>query len=194
MSTTQPDTTPVNPLAGATDTFTVVDHQRTKKDGRVDVPGRLVAPGLAITASLVPKSKPELPDRFCLTHVGTGLSVVATVCAVHIQQTAEVAAAAGIDWTITGNSEMGAAILVSGKAEEILAARRACDARWCKVGDGPEPLSAAAACDTCDWETDGTDEDQWPLTREEATELALDHECPREVKVQAPGSEKWTVL
>jgi hypothetical protein len=179
---------PVNPLTGELTTVTVAN--RHFEGGKGDVQGRVVAPGLAITP--LPKLNPKHPDRYSVTHIPTGLAVIPEACGVHVQQAADVTVELGVDWSIPNKEEVTAAGKAAGFLEILIDARFSCSGRWCELGDGPEPPTWSARCTVCGWEWDEYDDvgdTEWPLTADEAKQLADRHECDPYVEVQSPAGE-----
>lgn len=187
--TTSPTTTePVNPLTGELATITVVD--RRYPSGVGEVQGRVVVAGLALVPT--PKDSPKEPNRYALTHIGTGLAVIPGTCGVHALQAAEKAISVGADWTIASQESMVREIKAIDAFMEVLTSIRfACSPRWCTTGDGPEPSSWSARCLTCSWEWSEEEDDDWPLTREEAAAKAAAHSCGPEVELRSPETGSW---
>lgn len=179
MRTSETATEPVNPLTGDLTTIAVAKKAATGET--TDVQGRLVAPGLAITPSLsTPANK---PSRFKLTHVPTGLMVGRPWCGTHVQEIAEVAVAADVDWTAGQDQTVAAIKAVDGLSKQF---SYWCD-DWCE-GDGPLPPVWLVRCNTCDWELD---DHEGALTAEEAKRAAADHQCEPEIEIRHPETGKW---
>jgi hypothetical protein len=188
MTADTPDTAPVNPLTGELTTITV--HYRTAPDGKAEVLGRIVVPGLALTPAL--RDNPKQPARYSLTHTPTGLAVIPGVCGVHARKGAEAATSVDVDWTIPDAKQMVAAIKTrDGFMEALALIRQGCSSRWCTDGDGPKPQSAEARCLTCGWQWDEWEDGGWPLTREEATAKATDHRCDPETEIRLSDTGEW---
>lgn len=150
---------------------------------RVEVLGRVVAPGLAITP--VVDEKPHR-SRYRLTHVPSGLAVGAGQCAAHIAEAVERATGFGIDWT-ADKALVVEAVKAAG-VPNVLGVAPFC--RGHCVGDGPQPPSWSVRCHTCDWWWD-EEEDEGPLDAKAAKSMARDHECEPEVQIAPPDSERW---
>jgi hypothetical protein len=178
---------PINPLTGDLTTVTVSDTRTGT--GKAQVQGRLVAPGLALTPER--KSNPKHPDRYAVTHIPTGLAVIPGACGVHALENGEAAAAVGIDWTITDQKAMVDAIRTAGVMQQLMAHWHTCNGRWCTVGDGPEPKSWSFRCLTCRSEWDEYQDDDWPLSYEEARAEAEAHSCEPEMELQSAETGEW---
>lgn len=61
--------------------------------GSKDVPGRIVAPGLALTPSVINDA------RHVITHLPSGVTLVYGRCPVHAQAAADMLTAGSFDWT-----------------------------------------------------------------------------------------------
>jgi len=149
----------------------------------IPVEGRVIAPGLAITASLGGN------NRYVITHTPSGLAVMNDRCAEHIDAIAALITAHPIDWTRSDPH-------VVGKDPEVR--RVVSDANgkvgWCRGRCNPSTPPAptwSVRCNTCDWEWE--DEDgEGPLDAKAAKEMARDHECEPEVELCPPGDDaKW---
>lgn len=177
---------PVNPLTGDLTTITVARRSGPPPETE-DVQGRIVKPGLAITPARADKALPGRP-RFNLTHEATGLSVEALMCGKHIQDAAALADASPVDWTATDRHVVVADI----KSTDLIQHLRTiapCPDGYC-AGDGPAPPSYGVRCQTCDWEWVDEDE-EGPLSFEDAQRQADDHECEPEVQIMSPVTGKW---
>jgi hypothetical protein len=62
------------------------------------IPGWSVAPGLAVHPSW--QDGEPVTGRYSLTHLASGSTIAAELCARHVDQAAAVAIATGIDWTV----------------------------------------------------------------------------------------------
>lgn len=185
MAEQTPNVEPVNPLTGELTAMTVVRRSRPLETEEVQ--GRVVKPGLAITAAREDMDRAGRL-RFNLTHIPTGLGVAMRMCGKHVQVAADLAAASVVDWTEADSKAMANAV----KATDLLDLLRPvapCPGGYCE-GDGPEPPSYEVRCNTCDWEW--FDEyDEGPLSREDAARMADDHECDPEVEIKSPITGKW---
>jgi hypothetical protein len=173
---TQTTATRIDPLADDTVPVTVMHGGET-----TEVPGRIVAPGLAITRSAEFK---EHRPRYNLTHIPSGLTIGITRCGAHIEPTASLAAELGVDWTADKDVVIEA-LMAEGRIGRLRTGaqcRRHCD------GDGPEPKSWEVCCHTCHWEWE---DDEGPLDVKQAKEMARDHECQPEVQILPPDSSRW---
>jgi hypothetical protein len=164
----------------ATQTVTI---QRYGKP--VEVEGRVIAPGLAITPSVQ-------DNRYALTHIPSGLAFLTDRCSAHIDRVAEMAASLsaehGIDWTqddksLTGQPETRKKLFVV--ADAIQSEFGFCRGRACGQEDAP---TWRVRCNTCDWEWDD-EYDEGPLNAKEAKRMARDHECEPDIEIQAPDSD-----
>lgn len=180
MGNTQTATEPINPLAGQLQIVAV--HDSKSATGAREVEGAPVAPGLAITPS---QSERHRNGRYCVTHLPSGLIVGRPCCGQHVQDVAAIAVRSGIDWNLEKNPLIEALRAVDGLMDQL--AYRCSE--WC-VGDGPEPPSYGVHCHTCDWEWED-EYDEGPLTREQARQMAGNHECQPEVLIQSPVTGKW---
>jgi hypothetical protein len=176
---------PVNPLTGGLTTITVI--RRISPLEREEVHGRVVKPGLAITPARSGKSLPGRP-RFNLTHIPTGLSVEALMCGQHVKDAAELAAASTVDWTQAGRDAVIADINSTDLTEKLRTIAP-CKGGYC-AGDDEAPPSYRVRCSTCAWEWED-EEDDGPLSLEDAIRKARGHECEPEVQVMSPVTGKW---
>jgi hypothetical protein len=175
---TQTTATRIDPLADGTVPVTV-----THGGESTEVPGRIVAPGLAITR--VAESKEHRP-RYSLTHVPSGLTIGITRCGAHIEPVARLAAELGVDWA-ADKGVVIEALMAEGRIGRL---RTGAQCRGHCDGDGPEPKSWGACCHTCHWEWED-EHDEGPLDAKQAKEVARDHECRPEVQICAPDSTRW---
>lgn len=172
----------VDPLTG--DLITVKVSSRKADSGFREIPGKVVVPGLAITAN---EGDGKKPARYSLTHVPSGLAAGRSHCGLHAQEVAAAAVDAGIDWTV-GKDAVVAAIKAKDGLTDALFKRGCSD--WCK-GDGPKPPSYNVRCNTCDWEWDDDEYDEGPLSREDAERMGMDHECEPWIEIKSPVTGKW---
>jgi hypothetical protein len=184
LSATQESTERVNPLTGTLDTVRVA-----RGPDRVEVQGRTVKPGLAITP-VAPEDERVGRPRYNLTHTPTGLALRTRMCGSHIEVAAKLAAESAVDWTIADKDEVVAAIKATDLLDHIVPITR-CGDSYC-AGDGPEPPSYGVRCVTCDWEWED-EYDEGPLTLEDAKQQASDHECEPWIEIQSPVTGKWHV-
>lgn len=149
----------------------------------INVEGRVIADGLAITASL------GGGNRFVITHTPSGRAVVSDRCAEHVEAIAATIAKADIDWTRSDPHEVGNDPEVRRVVLGALENYPLCFKR-CNPSTPAEP-SWSVRCTTCDWEW----EDEFgegPLDAKAAKEMARDHECEPEVELCPPGEDaRW---
>jgi hypothetical protein len=179
--TTETVTQPINPLVGDLQTINVAQTKH-QGDGTREVPGRIVAPGLAIVPTV---HNDGTPQHYTLTHVPSGFRASGIRCGLHIQESINTATSHGIDWTVGKEQVIAAIKAVDGLPWEL---RGGCP-DWC-TGDGPKPPSWRVRCDTCWWEWED-EHDEGPLDENGAREAARGHVCERQVEIQAPGADEW---
>lgn len=179
MTTAQTSPAPTDPLAGDLQTVHVVNPRTA--NGFHQTRGRVVAPGLAITAS-ADTDQPH-PNRYRLTHLPTGLALGTPHCGVHIHAAVQVAVGSGIGWT-AGKDTVTAAAQQIGLAQQL---RPLLCRRWCD-GDGPKPPSWGVSCTTCGWQSD--EDRDGPLDADDARRLADDHMCEPDVHLEPPNTDK----
>jgi hypothetical protein len=175
----------VNPLAGDLTTIKVADSRAS--DERREVQGLIVAPGLGITPHR--DNDGEKPNRYCLTHIPSGLAAGTNHCGMHVQQAAKTAIAADIDWTADKTTVVAEIKAAEGLIDALFHLR--CT-DWCE-GDGPQPPSYSVRCSTCDWQydPDEDDYDEGPLTFEDARRMGRDHECEPFIEISVPDTSDW---
>lgn len=160
----------------------------------LSVEGEQIVPGLAITPALKHNDAYDgseiNPNRWALTHVPSGRTVVSGRCRLHIDQAAAVAGAAAIDWTIPDPKAMAAAIVAAKAMPDIAAViGRGCP-KWKTDCSEPDPPSWSVRCKTCDWVSE-EDEDDGPIDGKRARYLADNHECEPWVEICPPGETRW---
>lgn len=134
MDGTNPSTGPAVP-AGPVDPMTGDLTPVTVRWGGLPLAldGRLVAPGLAITASPTNKAAGLRGPRYDLVHVGSGRYVVSHRCGAHIRDAADVAVGTGLDWTAPAD-EVTVAVRALDLSRLVRAAIGVCRPWYC-VGD-----------------------------------------------------------
>lgn len=159
-------------MSEQTETIAIRLHGKT-----VDVEGRIVMPGLAIT--------PTTDNRYSITHTPSGRALIQGRCARHIETAAElVVAAAGIDWT-RDSKTVGTDETVRVLALNILHEVPYCERRCDNAYDGP---SWRVRCDTCRWEWED-EYNEGPLDAKAAKQVAREHECEPEVYLSPPDDD-----
>jgi hypothetical protein len=173
---------PVNPLIGDLAVISVYD--REAENHSVEAPGRIIAPALAITAST--RSNAKTPTRYQLVHVPSGVRASSLQCGLHIEDVANMAVQASIDWSADKSDVEAAIKAVAGLPKALMGG--GCPT-WCD-GDGPKAPSYEVCCTTCDWES-GDESDEGPLSLEDAKRAAFDHECEPRIQIKSPVTGKW---
>lgn len=158
------------------------------------IEGELVAPGLAITPALRPNAdthQPEpRPNRWTMTHTPTGRSFGLSRCRTHIEQAAQLAAEAPVDWTTPDMHAVADAVKATTLLLDIRAAmRNPCPDRKPDCSQ-PDPPTWRVRCKTCTWEW-GEDDEEGVLDAKEAKQVAQDHDCEPWVQISPPDGDDW---
>lgn len=142
-----------------------------------EVEGLLITPGLAVTPSL------DTPNRFSLTHIPSGRYVIPSQCAEHVEEAAQMAKGAGIDWTRDKE-----AIVADPTVRELVPTL--VNRCWGRCNPStPQPPPWRVQCHTCGWVWE--DEEDEGCDAKEAKQLALEHECEPEVTIAPSDGDTW---
>ncbi|MEV0726046.1 hypothetical protein AB0I37_25110 [Micromonospora purpureochromogenes] len=164
-------------MSAATQTVQIIS-----RDKWVDVEGRIIAPGLAIT--------PNSDDgtRFSISHLPSGKSLMQSRCAEHIEEAARLLTGhpKPIDWTRPEEAIVGDEAL-----KDLVVSISEAVGRCYDCGPKYDGPTWSVRCTTCDWQWED-EYNEGPLDVEAARDMARDHECEPNVEMLPPGDgAKW---
>ncbi|MGN9802026.1 hypothetical protein [Micromonospora sp. L32] len=163
-------------------TQTVQTVQIIRGKDLIDVEGRIIAPGLAITPS------GDEGTRFGISHLPSGKAVITGRCAEHVEEAARLITGhpKPIDWTRTDE-----AIVADEAAKDLVVSVNGAVGPCYGCGPKYDGPTWSVRCTTCDWDWQD-DFDEGPLDVEAARSMARDHECEPNVQLRPPGeNSKW---
>lgn len=162
---------------------TAIQTVQIVMDGKlVDVEGRIIAPGLAITPSMYHEG------WSCISHLPSGKAVISGRCPEHVEDAARFLTGhpTPIDWT-----QPEEAIVGDQAIKDFIVSVNDAVGRCYDCGPKYDGPTWSVRCTTCDWRWE--DEfNEGSLDAKAAKDMARNHECEPEVELSPPGdSNEW---